>query len=62
MPADQQCLDVLLQIEIGEAVRGLRHVVQVATEIVARMSVEAAGAGMDVDVNGAHAWSPLLTK
>jgi hypothetical protein len=54
MPPDQQCFDILLQIDIGEPVGRLRHCAQVAAKIVASMGVEPARARVNVNINGAH--------
>ena len=54
MPADQQCFDILLQIEISECLCRLRHFAQVAAKIITRVSVKSARARVHVNVNGAH--------
>ncbi len=58
MPADQQSLDVLLQVEVGKTFRRLRHVFQIAAKIAARVGIETAGARVNMNVNGAHRSSP----
>jgi len=54
MPADQQRLNVLLDEQLGELIRRPGDVVEISSEVTAGVSVEPAGARMDVNVDGAH--------
>src|SRR5207245_10645707 len=54
MPADQQRLDVLLDIKIGEFLFCPGDVVEISSEIMAGLRVEPVGARMNVNVNGPH--------
>src|SRR5918996_195011 len=59
MPPDQQGFDVLLDIKVGKSFRCSRHFVEIASEVIARMRIEAACAWVNVNVNGSHAPSSV---